>query len=272
MPLSTTVPLDHFLGFSDESHVLSDHSVPNISAARVHVARDHQCMMPEFLSPHSHAPRILRASVASSFLGGAGEATEVIPRRSNRASVASSFHGEGDGGKKSCPCSGFKGMPGKIQAKMNGEEIEVPADFGSYCHHWDAWHPKCECDNHDPASCKGQEEWCKGGGKNWCYIDPCDCHGGEDAVIASYFPDTTFKGKKVFFSYATCGSSDDYTSKSGLEDVKDACRNKDATECKSRPEKCAYFNGQCMGKDLASAEGTCRNANAGGGGAGCSIL
>lgn len=149
-------------------------------------------------------------------------------------------------GKPTCPCMGFMNYAGTVNASFTPEvETEVPAEFASYCSAWDSYHPGCKT---------SPQDWCT---KMWCYVDPCDCEGGEDAVIALYFPSTTFKGRNLYFSYSTCGATDTFTAKYRGDT---ACRNKDLTQCAAEPDKCIEYQGQCVGKELGQAEASCRKA------------
>ena len=73
--------------------------------------------------------------------------------------------------------------------------LEPPAES------WDAKrHPDCAGDK--PAG------WCK---QEWCYVDPCECDLDVPPKTSSYLPSGMVNGKPVYFSYATCGTSDSYS-------------------------------------------------------------
>ncbi|CAE7632094.1 GST1 [Symbiodinium necroappetens] len=101
-------------------------------------------------------------------------------------------------GKKSCRCVGYDGTPGTVNVTIDKKELKYPADTGATCESWDAKrHPDCAGDK--PAG------WCK---QEWCYVDPCECDLDVPPKTSSYLPSGMVNGKPVYFSYATCGTSD----------------------------------------------------------------
>jgi len=108
-----------------------------------------------------------------------------------------------DVGMPGCRCVGFDNSPGKTMATIGDAEVEFPAEVGGQCKAWDeVAHPDCKGDK--------PPEWC---GKKWCFVDPCACSGLEAPPKASdYLGNGTFQGKKVHYSYATCGEKDSYSS------------------------------------------------------------
>jgi len=96
----------------------------------------------------------------------------------------------------------------------------------------------------DPGKGEG---WCA---QKWCYVDPCNCHIKTLPKTSPYLPGATFQGKNIYYSYATCGGHDTFTATR-----KEACVNQmKEKDCKALT-KCAWANGQCMGKDLV---GVCK--------------
>eukprot|EP00403_Amphidinium_massartii_P030779 CAMPEP_0178396624 /NCGR_PEP_ID=MMETSP0689_2-20121128/13823_1 /TAXON_ID=160604 /ORGANISM="Amphidinium massartii, Strain CS-259" /LENGTH=698 /DNA_ID=CAMNT_0020017301 /DNA_START=32 /DNA_END=2126 /DNA_ORIENTATION=+ len=69
-----------------------------------------------------------------------------------------------------------------------------PQDYGSRCHEWDLEHSPCNVE--DPAL------WCL---KPWCYVDSSNC---QRPLTKSQLWNTS---SSVYYSYATCGSLDEYT-------------------------------------------------------------
>jgi len=145
-------------------------------------------------------------------------------------------------GKSACPCVGIDNLPGVSGATLDDHHVEYTLEAGASCAAWDdGLHPACE---------SGGATWCK---QKWCYVDPCNCNidilpkmtqmqvGGKTGV--------TFKGMPAYWSYATCGGIDYYTSSMS----KDACvMQKDAYKCSQNP-KCAWDGKRCGGKEAVTS-------------------
>merc|ERR1719271_1148550 len=114
-------------------------------------------------------------------------------------------------------------------------------------------------DGQEPGQGKG---YCA---QKWCYVDPCKCNieispktMAHEVLpkTSPYLPGARFQDRPIYYSYATCGGNDEYTSSRGGE----ACINRQTEEsCKMLP-KCGWHvyqngQGQCMGKELI---GTCK--------------
>jgi len=71
------------------------------------------------------------------------------------------------------------------------------------------------------------KEWCF---KVWCYVDECNC-ADKDAAESTYFT-----GTKMFYSYATCGNKDIYTSDeaTGMDQTKKVCGTDGSTSSTTR--------------------------------------
>ena len=104
-----------------------------------------------------------------------------------------------------------------------------PYDYGAMCKaHAEPGYSSCSGDN--PA------DWCD---DPWCYVDPCTCNGF--ALAASdYFEGS---GVSLFYSYAVCGSSDDYN-------IVKCTAITDEVACNAEDE-CTYSSGSCQ-VDLAA--------------------
>lgn len=110
-------------------------------------------------------------------------------------------------GDTRCPCIGFDNIDGETTIVFENndgkvtDEVAYPADLGSRCEAWD---------NRRHTSCaKGsKEKWCQ---ESWCYVDPCDCKIPVLPKVSEYTPDARYRGKPLFFSYATCGGKDTWT-------------------------------------------------------------
>jgi len=115
-------------------------------------------------------------------------------------------------GDSRCPCIGFDNIDGEsvLTVKHDGEDVEIsyPADMGSRCEAWDdnRYH-KCKA-GEKPGKGKG---WCA---QLWCYVDPCNCDIDVLPKMSElYNAEATFRGKPLFWSYATCGGKDMFTQK-----------------------------------------------------------
>jgi len=81
--------------------------------------------------------------------------------------------------------------------------VHYAADMGAHCHSWDAGkHPQCKG---DPVT---DPDWC---GKQWCFIDPCNCNFRDLPVKSEYVSDARYRGSPLFYSYETCGSKNTFS-------------------------------------------------------------
>jgi len=116
-------------------------------------------------------------------------------------------------GDPKCPCIGFDNMQGEVQFQIDKTtKAWYPAETGGTCGAWDYLHYPSECDTgHDDdfVNNKTYAEWCK---HQWCYVDPCNCDLDVEPKISKYMPDATYQGKTLYYSYATCGERDIWTS------------------------------------------------------------
>jgi hypothetical protein len=115
-------------------------------------------------------------------------------------------------GDTRCPCIGFDNIEGDtiVQAEMShGEKVEVsyPADLGARCEAWDNNRlPQCQ----RGAKPGSDELWCA---QQWCYVDPCKCDIDVMPKMTAMLPGVTYRGKPLFWSYATCGGKDMFSKK-----------------------------------------------------------
>lgn len=141
-------------------------------------------------------------------------------------------------GTPACQCIGIDGYEGQVEVDIGkGRKMMYPADTGSRCEAWETVgkHPDCTGPN--------APSWCT---QKWCYVDPCKCKLETPPKTSAFLPDVKFQGRPIYYSYATCGAEDTYTAKLH----KTACVNqKTATTCTANA-KCAWRNGECLGKDL----------------------
>jgi len=133
-------------------------------------------------------------------------------QKESRLSVGSPSPSGVHYGDSTCPCIGFDNIEGEtiLQVEQDGKEVELsyPADIGARCEPWDdERHFQCK-DGEKPGSGK---KWCA---QAWCYVDPCNCDIDVLPKIASlYNTEATYRGKPLFWSYATCGGKDEFTKK-----------------------------------------------------------
>jgi len=112
-----------------------------------------------------------------------------------------------------CRCIGFDNAPGVIMAQIGEHNIEYPAETGGQCQAWDdGRNPECQGDK-PPA-------WCK---QKWCFVDPCSCNLEVSPKVSDYLgKEATYQGKQVYYSYATCGEKDSYSSNEKVREAKEA--------------------------------------------------
>jgi len=138
-------------------------------------------------------------------------------------------------GAKNCRCVGMGPQNGTTKVAIKGKKVAFPADVGSTCNAWeDENHP--DCDSADPPA------WCS---QSWCYVDPCSCDMETPPKTSNYMPDANYQGKPVYYSYATCGGSDSWST-----GRKDACVNQKTSGSCGKLDKCAWTGKVCLGKEL----------------------
>eukprot|EP00441_Pelagodinium_beii_P045896 CAMPEP_0197623692 /NCGR_PEP_ID=MMETSP1338-20131121/3653_1 /TAXON_ID=43686 ORGANISM="Pelagodinium beii, Strain RCC1491" /NCGR_SAMPLE_ID=MMETSP1338 /ASSEMBLY_ACC=CAM_ASM_000754 /LENGTH=416 /DNA_ID=CAMNT_0043193749 /DNA_START=64 /DNA_END=1310 /DNA_ORIENTATION=- len=119
-------------------------------------------------------------------------------------------------GLKNCPCVGLDHVEGHLAVTYNGKIASYPADLGSHCKEWDDGHTELQCGtDQTPGAGNG---YCK---ERWCYVDACNCNITVQPKLSTYFPDATWRGKPLHYSYGTCGSQDTWTQdeKASAEDT-----------------------------------------------------
>eukprot|EP00928_Gymnodinium_smaydae_P053426 TRINITY_DN37417_c0_g1_i1.p1 TRINITY_DN37417_c0_g1~~TRINITY_DN37417_c0_g1_i1.p1 ORF type:complete len:229 (+),score=25.62 TRINITY_DN37417_c0_g1_i1:74-688(+) len=152
-----------------------------------------------------------------------------------------------DAGNESCPCLGAIYPEGSaIIADINGTKVPLSTELLSYCGTW-------ETSNRPPFADGTTSDYeCshKACGNNFCYVDPCRCTPDFLPTLSAYFADLTINGRRLFYSYVTCGSEDLFTE----ENHKTACRmQKDEFACTSSSNKCVWKAdlGRCMAEEFA---------------------
>jgi len=142
-------------------------------------------------------------------------------------------------GNPKCPCIGLDRVGGLVQADLGGGKMApYPADMGARCEEWDL---------NKRDTCRGPDMpgWCRDA---WYYVDPCHCDIAVAPKVSHYLPKSKYQGNTIYFSYSTCGSTDQFTK----DNHPTACVNqKDQGTCGGQP-KCLW-DGKlkaCRGKEL----------------------
>lgn len=97
-------------------------------------------------------------------------------------------------GNDDCMCVGIQGLPGLLNRTWKGITHQYPAETGSYCKSWDAYHFG-ECVGLSAPS------YCQ---KQWCFVDPCNCRNIRASPEPSGF-NGLWRGRPLYTSYETCG-------------------------------------------------------------------
>lgn len=88
---------------------------------------------------------------------------------------------------------------------ISGQSYPYPASYGTMCGAHDSdLPPDCNVANNTPSFCAD----------SWCYVDPCKCNIPVLPKSTSYIPGATVGGVPLYFSYATCQSTDTWTTSS----------------------------------------------------------
>eukprot|EP00429_Kryptoperidinium_foliaceum_P136239 CAMPEP_0176272188 /NCGR_PEP_ID=MMETSP0121_2-20121125/45586_1 /TAXON_ID=160619 /ORGANISM="Kryptoperidinium foliaceum, Strain CCMP 1326" /LENGTH=338 /DNA_ID=CAMNT_0017612355 /DNA_START=45 /DNA_END=1061 /DNA_ORIENTATION=- len=146
----------------------------------------------------------MKAAVAvAALVADASTVAALVSRGALRAR-----HDKKSFGDARCPCIGFDELDGEtVVAFSNTTSAKYPADLGARCEAWDdKRHPDCK-EGGDPGEGEG---FCE---EKWCYVDSCHCDLPVLPKLATYVPEASYRGKPVFFSYATCGGKDLWTEK-----------------------------------------------------------
>lgn len=160
---------------------------------------------------------------------------EIAQSCKNVAQKDKTVYGEDD-----CRCVGLSGKDiGKAFMYINEKDLlKYPADVGATCQAWEEdVHPDCLKDGEKPS-------WCS---QKWCFVDPCKCKTKmPPKTVMPANRHMRFQGKTAYWSYATCGSTDSWSSSmKGSYCVHQATE----TAC-AQLENCAWNGKECMGKAL----------------------
>jgi len=108
------------------------------------------------------------------------------------------------------------GVMGKcVSANVSGKQPMYPANYGVGCGiHPEPGYSACADENGILKPRAEQADWCN---KPWAYVNPCDC------TISDMARSNTFYPMLIFYSYAACGASDEFTTvQQKTEDIADA--------------------------------------------------
>eukprot|EP00933_Yihiella_yeosuensis_P023714 TRINITY_DN1845_c1_g1_i1.p1 TRINITY_DN1845_c1_g1~~TRINITY_DN1845_c1_g1_i1.p1 ORF type:complete len:390 (-),score=93.03 TRINITY_DN1845_c1_g1_i1:175-1344(-) len=141
-------------------------------------------------------------------------------------------------GDVKCQCVGLAGQNGTTNMTISpGLEIAYPAETGASCDQWDLKrHPDCK--GKDPPS------WCE---QSWCYVDPCNCRISVAPKTSAYLEEAFVNGRPVYYSYATCGGTDEFAATN-----EKACVNLKSKKFCHKNKKCAWNGEECLGKELVT--------------------
>jgi len=143
-------------------------------------------------------------------------------------------------GAENCQCIGISPQPGTTKVNIKDKMVAFPADTGAVCNAWEKEnHPECDSDD--------APDWCS---QEWCYVDPCSCKLPTPPKTSSYLPGSTYQGKPIYYSYATCGGEDSWTSGN-----KKACVNQKTHAACEDVDKCSWTGKECLGKELVNVCG-----------------
>lgn len=103
-------------------------------------------------------------------------------------------------GKKDCRCIGHAAITGNATVLVDGTSTNFLATVGGTCFVWDQdVHPACLVEE------SKKPQWCF---EKWCYVDPCTCTLGGGLTAKKSDLDIKYRGKRVYYSYETCGEVD----------------------------------------------------------------
>lgn len=160
---------------------------------------------------------------------------EIVKTCKENAKKDESVYGEED-----CRCIGLGGKDiGKAFMYMDEKNIlTYSPNVGATCQAWESTtHPDCLKDGDKPS-------WCS---EKWCFVDPCKCKtkSPPKAVMPSN-RHMRFQGKTAYWSYATCGSTDSWSSQH-----KDKyCVHQETEAACAKLSKCAWNGKECLGRAL----------------------
>jgi hypothetical protein len=143
---------------------------------------------------------------------------------------------------------------------IQGSRVTFPPDYGDTCKAWDDnLHPECKPNEARKNDAKTfvKPDYCTA---KWCYIDPCKCDItkiNNSAPLHTLYDGRKYKGKDLYWSHATCGSSSEEAY--ALKLYPDACNNqKREPECDDKVN-CAWKKDQCLAAPFADPKAFCSN-------------
>jgi hypothetical protein len=142
-------------------------------------------------------------------------------------------------GKEDCRCVGMSGhQNGKAVMYINDhQQVAYHPSVGGTCGAWEQdAHPDCL------RKAGAKPSFCS---QKWCFVDPCKCSGVvPPKTVMEANSDMRFQGKTAYWSYATCGSVDEW---SGNMKSQYCVTQTTETACTAH-EKCVWHEGKCLGK------------------------
>jgi len=160
---------------------------------------------------------------------------EVLKTCKEAAKLDKTVHGNDD-----CRCVGLGGKTnGKAFLYINDKKmVPYSPNVGSTCQAWEKnAHPDCmKKDGKKPS-------WCS---EKWCFVDPCKCKSGNPMAVMPANSFMRFQGKTAYWSYATCGSADSWTT----ERKSMYCPTQKSKAACVSLDKCSWDGKRCLGKAL----------------------
>jgi len=144
-------------------------------------------------------------------------------------------------GQDDCRCIGHASKHGIAKMSINDTHVvDYSANVGGKCGAWEQEaHPACKVEGKKPG-------WCS---KKWCWVDPCKCKTSvPPKATMQANSHLKFQGIIAHWSYATCGSEDQWSADS---ENKYCHTQKDSTSCLDL-KHCAWTTDKkCLEKEVA---------------------
>jgi hypothetical protein len=119
---------------------------------------------------------------------------------------------------------------------------KYPGDVGGSCEAWEKKvHPACLVKSGKPPS------WCD---QKWCWVDPCKCSIAvppKPTMKQNQEMGMNYHGKTLYWSYATCGGKDSWSSSGAAEYC---AAKKDEDSCTAL-KKCTWTGSSCTETEFA---------------------
>lgn len=161
-------------------------------------------------------------------------------------------------GSEDCPCVGIAGESGTVPVQTLAGLMHYPVETGSYCYAWDEGRHDGNCTSGDGLAGHGKE-WCS---KAWCYVDPCSCNIPKPSRPSEHRKGALFQGHPLHYSYATCGSVDNWRPPDTCEymNSKESCESLVKEGVIKDERKCGWVKDKCMAVELKATCSTVSDA------------